>query len=127
MALYYNYLTKTDHTYLAILSNPEIINIYGLDTTWNEVSVISIEYGGKTIAMAKVNKGEWISLKYHTKWSQKSDGFIQSWVNNKNFTDGVVSGSNMLNKASHYFKFGLYRNPNIPFTNSIYYDNLVIY
>ncbi|WKN31683.1 hypothetical protein PZB74_22305 [Porifericola rhodea] len=77
IALYYNYLTKTDHAYLDLLLNPKIINIYGQDTTWNEVSVISIEYGGKTIAMAKVNKGEWVSLKYHTKWSQKSFGFIQ--------------------------------------------------
>lgn len=101
--------------------------MYGFDPSWDEVSIFALVYGGETIALTAVQKDEWIRLKYHIKWSLEGDGFMQAWINEEPFTDGRVLGSNMLNKASHYFKFGLYRNPTIPFTNSIYYDSVEIY
>ncbi len=127
IALYYNYLSTTDNVYSNLLKDPNFLTIYGLDPNWNNVSTFSLVYGGKTIAIAKINKGEWLRVKFHIKWSRSDVGFIQAWINNANFTNGKVSGKNMLNNASHYFKFGLYRNPTIPFTNSIYYDDLVIF
>jgi len=127
VALNYNYLTKSDDEYLKLMADPGFNSIHGFDYAWDSVSTISLTYGEQTIAIAKVNKGEWIRIKFHIKWSTAQEGFIQAWVNNSDFTNGKVRGSNMLNKASHYFKFGLYRNPTISFTNSIYYDDLVIY
>lgn len=127
IALYYSYLTKSDPEYLKILSGPEFYDIYGSDSTWNDVSIMALEYGGRTIALQRIDKGEWIDFKFHIKWSRNNNGFIQAWVNDNAFTDGRVFGSNMLNNASHYFKFGLYRNPTIPYANVVYYDDVAIY
>ncbi len=127
IAIYYNYLTKSDPEYLNLLADPEFMNLYGVDTNWDDVSTLALEYGGNTVAIHEINKGAWIDLKLHIKWSEGNDGFIQAWIDNKMLTNGIVIGSNMLNKASHYFKFGLYRNPTIPYTNEVYYDDIEIY
>ena len=117
IAIYYSYLTKEDPEYLKILSGSEISEIYGADPNWDNVSVLTLDYGGKTIAISQIEKGTWYRLKFDIKWSQGDDGHIQVWINDEPFSDGLVSGSNMHNAASHYFKFGLYRNPTIPYTN----------
>lgn len=127
IAVYYNYFSTSDSNYLNILQSPLANSIHGFDSQWNEVSTISIDYKGIPIAIGKINKGEWINLKFNIKWSENNDGYIQVWKNGQELTNGKVFGSNMLNKASHYFKFGLYRNPLIPHTNCIYYDEVKIY
>lgn len=127
IAIYYVFLDKSDSEYLKLLSNQDALSIFGMDTTWDKVAAISLEYYGKSIAIHNIEKGEWISLKFHIKWSLDDNGFIQVWKNQQPFTNGRIYGKNMLNNASHYFKFGLYRHPDIPFTNSIYYDKIEIY
>lgn len=127
VGIYYNFLTNSDPAYQQLLADPQVNEIYGMDTTWNDVSVLSVVYNYKTIAMHKIGKGDWIKLKLNIKWSTSENGSIEVWINDGKFTDGKVTGRNMLNKASHYFKFGLYRNPDIPFTNTLYYDDIRIY
>lgn len=127
IGVYYSFLSNTDPSYNTLLQEAIDNNIYGIDSTWNNVSVLNLVYNNESIAIHKINKGEWVHLKFHTKWSTNNDGFIQGWINGDPFTDGLVHGKNMWNKASHYFKFGLYRNPTIPYTNKIYYDEIKIY
>lgn len=127
IAVYYNYFDITDVNFQSILQNPIANSVYGFDPNWNEVSTISIFYGDNSIAINEINKGEWIRLKFNIKWSENNDGFIQVWKNGNELTNGKIFGANMLNKASHYFKFGLYRNPTIPYVNNIYYDHIKIW
>lgn len=127
IAVYYNYLLKTDPAFTDLLSDQETHKMHGVDTTWNEISTISLMYYNKLIAISDISNGKWLRLKFHIKWSTNNDGFIQAWINNHEWTNNKVYGRNMLNKASHYFKFGLYRNPSIPFTQIVYYDDIRIF
>lgn len=127
IALYYNFLTLSDNEYTNLLSDPDFTEIFGMDPNWNDISTIALEYSGSVIAIHEIKKGEWVRLKFNIKWSEDSDGFIQAWIGQNAFTNGKITGSNMLNNASHYFKFGFYRNPTSPFTNKVYYDDLEIY
>jgi hypothetical protein len=56
-------------------------------------------------------------------WSRTESGYAEAWIDGEPVTDGPVTGPNMLNKESHYFKFGLYRNPDIKEVQTVYYDN----
>ena len=127
IALYYLFLNKEDPAYGQLLTDPTIGDIFGVDTTWDQQSVLSLVYGNRTIAITPIEKGQWYRLNFDIKWSKEDDGFIEATINNQALTDGRVMGPNMLNLASHYFKFGLYRNPTIPYTNSLYYDEIAIY
>jgi hypothetical protein len=127
IAIYYNYFDTTDTNFQNILQDPLSNSVYGFNHNWNEVSTISIVYGNSPIAIVEINKGEWVRLKFNIKWSENNEGFIQAWIDGNEFTNGKVFGANMLNKASHYFKFGLYRNPTIPYTNNLYYDDINIW
>lgn len=127
IGIYYSFLSQSDPSYAGLLSEAIQNSIFGVDSTWDEVSVLSLVYNNETIAIQKINRGKWNHLRFHTKWSATNAGFIAGWINDTPFTDGSVNGKNMWNKASHYFKFGLYRNPTIPFTNEIYFDEVKIY
>jgi len=127
VGIYYSFLNTADPSYDSLRQEAIQNEIFGFDSTWNNVSVLTLSYNKKTVAIQKINKGEWVNMKFHIKWSTNSDGFIQSWINGNSFTNGLVYGKNMWNKASHYFKFGLYRNPNIEYINSVYYDEFKIY
>ncbi|MFD1552895.1 hypothetical protein DNU06_07975 [Putridiphycobacter roseus] len=127
IAIYYNYFDSTDQNYQALRNDSKATAVHGFNTAWNKVSTISIVYGEGAIAIHEIKKGTWNNIKFQIKWSEGDDGFIQVWMNNTEFTDGRIYGANMLNKASHYFKFGLYRNPTIPHTNQLYYDDVRIW
>ncbi|MFP4384861.1 MAG: heparin lyase I family protein [Spirochaetia bacterium] len=53
-------------------------------------------------------------------WSQTEAGSAEVWIDGEPMTAFPVTGPNMLNKESHYFKFGLYRNPNIGKIQTVY-------
>ncbi|MFY0689294.1 MAG: polysaccharide lyase [Cyclobacteriaceae bacterium] len=127
ISVYYNYLKISDPAYQDILDDPKTAEIFGFEAKWDEVSVIALVVGGETVALSEISKGKWTRLKFHIKWSTDTDGFVRAWINDTNLTDGKITGITMLNSASHYFKFGLYRNLAIPFTNHAFYDDLEIY
>lgn len=123
----YGFLSKSDSGYRRILKDPSTKLIPGFDSTWNDESVLSISYASRTIALARIAKGQWVRLRLHIRWSEHSDGFLQAWIDSASFTEGKVYGPNMLNRASHYFKFGLYRSMSITSTNSLYFDRIHIW
>lgn len=127
IAIYYNYFDQNDPSFQETMEDAISQNIFGLDTSWNQISTISLIYGGEPIAITQIEKGEWNRLKFRINWSTSNSGNIEAWINNSSFTNGIVYGKNMINKASHYFKFGLYRNPNITYTNTLYFDDINIY
>ncbi|WP_027421373.1 heparin lyase I family protein [Crocinitomix catalasitica] len=127
IGIYYNHFDTTDIHYKNILSDPEATSVYGFNPDWHDVSTISIVYGGKSIAIREITKGEWHRLKFNILWAENNSGTIQVWLDGTALTDGKVSGKNMLNSSSHYFKFGIYRNPTIPYVNHLYYDDVKIW
>ena len=127
VAVYYNYFAAGDLDYQAARSDPATQEIFGYNPDWDEVATITISYGLKSIAVSEIKKGEWVHLKINIRWSENEDGYIQVWQDGKEITNGKTYGANMLNKASHYFKFGLYRNPSIAFSQTLYYDEVKIW
>ena len=128
IAFNYLYLSDNDPEYLKLKKDPRLKTLFGYDSIWNNVSAISLSVGDPPVAVTikKIEKNTWYRVKIHIKWSQDDNGFVEAWLNEEPFTDGKYYGKNMLNKVSHYFKYGLYRNPSIPYTNEVY-DDIKIY
>lgn len=87
--------------------------------------VYGINNNQGVIASTAIQKGTWVKLTFHIRWSQTSDGFVEI------FRDGnrLVKkwGANMYNSSPATFKMGLYRKRGVFWsTNSVFYDNLKI-
>lgn len=107
-------------------------------TSKKGASAIEVWYGtyGKTedqkiVAVAPIEKGQWLDLKFHIRWSQNRDGFLEAFLNGKPLISPAtenhrVFGANMWNGAPHYLKIGLYRSGEITPTNSVYFDEVRI-
>ncbi len=102
-----------------------------------EVSYIRINYGLKnynlnTVAELPIEKGVWIDLMFHLKWSRDQTGFVEAFMNGKavspfNGIDYKVHGPNMYNDVPPYLKFGIYRDKELhTVVNKIYFDELRI-
>lgn len=97
---------------------------------------IEISYGlvGGTkgaIGRALIQKGKWVDLVFHVRWSQGDDGFVEVFKDGEPLTppskDGFkVFGANMYNATPNYLKLGIYRQDGFQTTNSVYYDELSI-
>lgn len=124
VAIYYNYLSRTDPDYIRALESGELSGIPGFDPTWDEVSVLSFVTGGETVLFATIEKDNWYDLRVDIYWSQGADGYIRVWRNGAELHDGPLHGATMLNKAPHYFKIGLYRNPTIQPVQEIWIDDI---
>jgi hypothetical protein len=82
-----------------------------------------------SIALKKIDIGQWINLVFEIKWSFNNDGYIASWINNEPFTpfNGLhnrVYGANMHNKSPAYFKFGQYRYFDDSNQHQVFFDEL---
>lgn len=76
-------------------------------------------YGGegkekKLIALGTIDRGRWIDLVFHVRWSLGADGFVEAWMDDQPMTpwngvDHKVYGPTMYNALPHIFKFGIYR------------------
>ncbi len=80
-----------------------------------------------TIAVRKIELGEWYDLMFHIKWSDHNDGFIAAWINNEPFTpfNGLhnkVFGANMHNASPVTFKLGQYRYFDDTHKHQVFYD-----
>lgn len=96
---------------------PSIALSYGLEGSLQQMSLTPIE------------KGRWIDLMFHIRWSRGADGFVEVWKDGKPFTpltggDPRVFGPNMYNEAPAFLKFGLYREAGFTTTNSVYFDEV---
>lgn len=84
-----------------------------------------------TIAVKKINTGEWYDMTFEIKWSINNDGYIAAWINNEPFTQfnglhNQVYGANMHNASPNYFKFGQYRYFDDSHKHQIFFDELRI-
>ncbi len=105
-------------------------------TSKGGASAIEVWYGTygkgeaqKIVARAPIVKGQWHDLRFHIRWSQGSDGFLEPFLDGRPLIaseKGRASGPNMWNGASHYLKIGLYRSDRITPTNSVYFDEVRI-
>jgi len=90
-----------------------------------------IQRGGPIQVMdAPIEKGKWVDLMFHIRFSRGSDGFLEAWK------DGVmlasangatrITGTNMFNDQPNYLRLGLYRGEGQTQTNSLYYDEIKV-
>jgi hypothetical protein len=97
---------------------------------------LQIKYGllqaGDTITTidTPIQKGTWVDLMFHIRFSQGSGGFLEVWKDGMMLaTDsGVarITGRNMFNAEPNYLRLGLYRARCQTQTNTIYYDEIRI-
>ena len=128
LSLNYHYFNQGDPGLRGVAEVLESNDVEGFNPDWDEQPALILYLGVPPVpvAMVPIEKGEWIDLQIDIRWSDTENGGVRARVNDKPFTDGWVSGRTMLNEASHYFKFGLYRNPSILFTNSLFFDDIRI-
>jgi hypothetical protein len=122
----YAYFSKDDPGYDRATSIIKTQNAVGFIEGWDNQPVLALGYGtpSATIAYLPINKGKWYNVVLHVKWSQENDGFIEVFVNDVSMTQGKVYGPNMDNQIPNYLKVGMYREPSIPHTNSIYFSKI---
>ncbi len=111
-------------------SPPVAINYRLLDGK----SAFALEYGvgkeRKQIALYYFEKGKWVDLVFHIRWSlEDRGGFIELWANGEpvtafNGVDYRVYGANMYNEIPNFLKLGLYRKEGFTTANSVYYDEI---
>ncbi len=103
-----------------------MLAVNGFDSEKEKYAALLLTYGFPPvpIAVAEISKGPWQDIILNINWSQSAVGYVQAWLNGNEISNGKTYGANMWNKASHYFKFGLYRNPDIYFSQSIYYHQI---
>lgn len=103
-------------------------------------SGIAINYGlgdknTVTVAQTEIQKGHWVDLLFHIKWSMGADGFVEVWKDGVPISRGPrgspssndsirVTGANMFNSAPPYLKLGLYRKDGFDTVNSLYFDEI---
>jgi len=124
IALNYLYLDESDPRVQKMMHSGK--NIPGMGPHLVNRSVIALSYGipPKARALIAIDKGVWNDVKFHIRWSQGSNGFVEANFNGK--SSQKIRGANMYNAASHYFKIGMYRSSSISNTNSVLYDDVCI-
>ena len=91
----------------------------------------SIDLGKECIARCDVEKGVWIDLVLHLKWSMDYDGFVEICVNGEPVTpfngiDYKFYRPTEYNVVGNALKIGLYRDSSIESTSVVYFDEVRI-
>lgn len=112
-----------------IVYPPPVFTSYFNDTIY--VHSHSISDGHNVIGKKAIIKGKWVSISYNIKWSLEEDGYIEAYINDQpvtpfNGNDHKYYTPTLYNKMGNFVKFGLYNDPSVLDTNSIYIDNLRI-
>nr|WP_297784394.1 heparin lyase I family protein [uncultured Allomuricauda sp.] len=112
-----------------LLTTNDNVNFYIIMRYGNNGKQEFDEYGNvwSVVALKKIQLGEWNDFVFEIKWSDTSDGYIASWVNNEPYTpfngyNNRVYGANMHNESPVSFKLGQYRYFDDSNTHLIYYD-----
>lgn len=117
-------LREEDPNFQRLRQDPRSADIQGFNPDWTDQTVLLLTCGTPPLPVAcvPVRKGKWIDLKVEIRWSTKETGQVQAWVNGNKLNRDPFRGPNMWNHSPHYFKFGLYRNPDILSEQRLYYD-----
>jgi hypothetical protein len=79
---------------------------------------------------APIQKGKWVDLMFHIRFSQGSDGFLEAWKDGVSVASASgatrITGPNMFNAQPDYLRLGLYRGRSQTQTNTFYYDEIRI-
>jgi hypothetical protein len=79
---------------------------------------------------APIQKGKWVDLMFHIRFSTGSDGFVEAWRDGESFKSSSgatrLTGTNMYNSQPNYLRLGLYRGRGQTQTNTFYYDEIRI-
>lgn len=94
------------------------------DLVGQSVLVLAAGTPPQTVAIHPINKGTWYTIRTSILWSTDDRGTVQAWVDDQAMLSEPLAGPNMWNEASHYFKLGIYRNPDLTHTTTIYIDDV---
>lgn len=81
---------------------------------------------GEPLVEKNVIKDFWNTVVIHYR-NGYDDGFVEIYLNGENITNGSVRGQTIYNDVANYIKIGLYRDPLISTTNTIYIDDFSVY
>lgn len=81
---------------------------------------------GEPLVSAPIVKDAWNTVVIHIK-NGYEDGFFNLFLNGENITKGVISGQTIYNDEGNYIKIGLYRDPSITTSDTIYIDDFSVY
>jgi len=81
--------------------------------------------------VAPIQKGSWYEILLHVKWStQNNVGYMEMYVNHIPVSQNAMGKNHPFatldSDGLAYLKQGLYRNPNIPFDQTIYHDGMQV-
>lgn len=126
IALSYAYLGKDDPHVPRVMAKARQQGLPGFsdDLLGQSVLMLSVGTPPQTIAIHPVTKGSWHAIRLEILWSDTEAGRVQCWVDGRPLLPLPHGGANMWNDAPHFFKLGLYRNPSIPHTDTIYIDDI---
>jgi len=78
----------------------------------------------RTLGSQPIQRGKWVDLIFHIKWSTGKDGFVEAWLDGKPFTSGKMYGPTLYSPITTYLRLGLYRPKGVEATTSVYYDEV---
>lgn len=84
---------------------------------------VGVRYLENAPVWIPVSLGEWNLFEFDFLWSDSDKGDLEFKVNEKVFS---FQGKNMLNSYQHYFKFGIYRHPDIENDSAVYFRGIEI-
>lgn len=99
---------------------PRFVFTYGLRQAGGPITEVE----------APIERGKWIDLMFHIRFSRGKDGFLEVWADGaqvKTPQGGTrITGPNMFNAEPNYLRLGLYRGKDQTQTNVLYYDEIKI-
>lgn len=107
------WLTKQDPDVRAVFDSGKAAGVVGLSDATLERPLLGLLVGvpAELRAVVPIEKAKWVDQRLDITWSRGSTGRVTWSVNGTVIT--TVEGRNMINAAPHYFKAGLYRNPDL--------------
>ncbi|GEP42941.1 polysaccharide lyase [Brevifollis gellanilyticus] len=90
---------------------------------WQGRLALGIEYGptqAQKHGPIFIQRGKWHRIAMVIRWSRKADGRASVYFDDMTTAVKTFDGPNMHNGYQHYFKFGMYRHPDIATENWIH-------
>ena len=126
ISLQYFWLTREDPDVQAVFDQGTAERVVGLTEASRERPQQGLLVGvpPELRAVAPIEKGRWYDLRLAVSWSSGESGRVEWTLNDVTVVNHA--GRNMLNAASHYFKVGLYRNPEIVPDQRLFLDEIFV-
>jgi len=126
VSVQYLWLTLEDPRVRAVFETGAASSVVGLDTSALERPLLGL-FAGVPLelrAVAPIDKDRWHDVELAIHWSESDDGEVRFGLDGQDIA--TWRGRNMINAASHYFKVGLYRNPDITADQALWVDEVFV-